>query len=37
MTMTPIPPGGLPALADAVKRDLDLLDYSGPGWTRPQA
>jgi OHCU decarboxylase len=30
----PIPPGGLPALAEAVRRDLELLDLHGPSWVR---
>ena len=36
--MTTIAPSaGLSALADAVRRDLALLNYGGPGWTRPRA
>ncbi len=35
MTTTP-PAPGLTALSQAVRRDLDLLNYAGPGWTRAQ-
>jgi cation diffusion facilitator CzcD-associated flavoprotein CzcO len=36
MTTTP-PPLGLAALTEAVQRDLELLNYTGPAWTRSQA
>jgi len=32
-----LPPIGLPALTDAVQRDLEILNYAGPAWTRSQA
>lgn len=30
----PVPAGGLEALAAAIRRDLDLIDYHSPSWVR---
>jgi cation diffusion facilitator CzcD-associated flavoprotein CzcO len=35
--MTITPPPSLAALTDAVQRDLELLNYAGPQWTRSRA
>jgi cation diffusion facilitator CzcD-associated flavoprotein CzcO len=35
-TDTPIPDGGLEALSALVRRDLDLLDFYGPTWTKAE-
>jgi len=35
--MTTPPSPGLSALSDAVRRDLELLNYAGPPWTRSRA